>query len=369
MNDDTNKVERNDAPRETTSNATSSSKSGFFRELFELTRIRILLFVRESEAMFWVLVFPIVLAAVLGAAFRNTGVEPSVVIVPNTMNESAADAVAVLRETDGIDLRTVDDEADAVRAFARRKADLVLLSGTPPRLRFDPDRPEGKMAELRVRRALAPDEGPMLREEPATGIGSRYIDWLFPGLLGMNIMGTGMWFVAFSIVEQRQKKLLKRYVVTPMHRTAFLSSFAVARLAFLFLEVGLLILFARLLLKTPFVGSAAAFIAVSLLGAFTFGAIGVLCASRAKTIQGISGLLNFAMTPMWLGSGIFFSYERFPEFLHPLLRLLPLTALNDALRNIMLDGEGFVGCASEMIVLAVWGTISIGLGLKLFRWS
>jgi ABC-type polysaccharide/polyol phosphate export permease len=116
-------------------------------------------------------------------------------------------------------------------------------------------------------------------------------------------------------------------------------------------------------------GGVLSILTVGTLGAFAFGGIGLLTASRAQKIESASGLINLVMMPMWLFSGVFFSYERFPKIVHPAIQLLPLTALNDALRAIILQGATFASQAGRISILLVWGGVSFFLALKWFRWS
>jgi hypothetical protein len=341
------------------------------REIGELTRVRVLLFVREPEALFWVFAFPLVLAAVLGFAFREGGVPTSrVVVLPGA---GAEELLATLRGQPQLEVELQPDEEQAARGLRGGSLDLVVVPGSPPHLRLDPQRPEGETARLRVLAALEPPPEPgrpaPAVAEPVVSIGSRYIDFLFPGLLGLNLMGTGMWSIGFAIAELRQRKLLRRLLVTPMSRPAFLASFLLARMVFLVLELTVLTSFGAWVLGVPMRGSLLAFALVSLVGAVSFAGLGLLATARVQTIQGASGVLNLAMMPMWLGSGVFFSYERFPELLHPVLRLIPLTALNDSLRALMLDGDVAAALGLPLAILAAWGVISFVAALKLFRWE
>jgi ABC-type multidrug transport system permease subunit len=262
------------------------------------------------------------------------------------------------------------DAASAARGLRKGRVDVLVEQGEPPRLRFDPARQEALIARLRVEAALRGEPAEALLElQPEQVIGSRYVDFLFPGLLGMNLMGTGLWSIGFAIAEMRQRKLLRRLLVTPMRRSSFLASILLARLVFLLAELSILTSFGAWVLDVPMRGSLAAFVLTSLLGAVAFAGLGLLAASRVRTIQGASGMLNLVMLPMWLGSGVFFSYERFPEVLHPILRLIPLTALNDALRALMLDGDGLASQAAPLSVLALWGGVSFVLAVRLFRWE
>lgn len=341
------------------------------RQVLELTRVRVLLFWREPEALFWVFAFPLVLAAVLGFAFRSSTVPPSVVAVLD--GPGAAELVERLAEVPHLEASLRTDAEAARRELRRGVVDVLVEPGETPRLALDPQRAESETARLRVLVGLAALDGDDLERRaevtPLSERGSRYIDFLFPGLLGMNLMGTGMWSIGFAIAELRQRKLLRRLLVTPMRRSSFLASFFLARLVFLVFELGVLTGFGAFVLGVPFRGSVLAFAGLSVFGALTFSGLGLLAVSRVTTIQGASGMLNFLMMPMWLGSGVFFSYERFPEFLHPLLRLIPLTALVDALRNLMIDGSGLSELGAPFAVLAGWAVLGFAVGLRLFRWE
>ena len=341
------------------------------RQVIELTRIRVVLFWREPEALFWVFAFPLVMAAVLGFAFRQSEVPPSVVAVLE--GPGAEQLVETLTAVEGLEATLQGDPDAGHRDLRKGKIDVLVHPGELPRLQLDPQRTESVTARLRVLSGLAARAGQPIEQrveiEPLTERGSRYIDFLFPGLLGMNLMGTGMWSIGFAIAELRQRKLLRRLLVTPMRRSSFLASFFLARLVFLVFELGILTSFGAFVLDVPFRGSFLAFAGLTLFGALTFSGLGLLAVSRVKTIQGASGMLNFVMMPMWLGSGVFFSYERFPEVMHPVLRLIPLTALNDALRGLMIDGDGLFDLTAPLLVLVGWAVIGFFAGLKLFRWE
>ncbi len=358
-------------------------------EVRELTRVRILGMLREPEAVFWVFIFPLVLAGVLGFAFRSGKVEPSRVAIVAPADEvatggagedgqdgAAAQLIAALEAQDDVVVERYDSRADALAKLRTAAVDAVLEPGdtpdAPPTLRLDPVRAEAETARLRTMAALARASGavePPLELEHATEKGSRYVDFLFPGLIGMNLMGTGIWGIGFAIADVRRRKFLKRLLVTPMRRSSFLLSFMLSRMVFLVAELAVLTTFGAWILGVPFRGDVVSFIIVSLLGAIVFAGLGILIASRVRTIEGVSGLMNFVMLPMWLASGVFFSYERFPEVTHAALRLLPLTALNDALRAVMLDGESIFTHGFELAVMAAWGIVSFAIALKIFRWE
>ena len=340
------------------------------RQIVELARVRVLLFLREPEALFWVLAFPVILAVVLGFAFRDQGPEESKVVVLGGAEAKAF--AAVLEDGEQLDIEVVADQAEAERRLLQGITDAIVTPGSPPGIRYDPDRSEGTTARLRILRVLElradPGAAMRAREDTVRKTGSRYIDFLFPGILGMNLMGTGVWSLGFALADLRQKKLLKRMLVTPMRKSSFLLSLGLSRLIFLVIEVGALLAFGPWVLDIPFRGAPEAFVVLTLAGGLAFAALGMLAASRARTLEGVSGILNLVLMPMWLCSGVFFSYERFPDALHPVLRVLPLSALNDGLRAVMLDGGGLGAILPELAIVAVWGIACFFTALKIFRW-
>ena len=264
-------------------------------------------------------------------------------------------------------------EADARLALARGRVVLVVSADDTPSYSYDPTQPESRAARLAVDAALQRAAGRIDAFNPGraevTEAGSRYVDFLVPGLLGMNLMGTGMWGIGFSLVVARNGNLLKRLVAAPARRSHLLGAQLTSRLIFLIPEAGALLLFAYFALGVPLRGSVFLLVAISLLGALAFSGLGLLTAARPRTIEGVSGIMNLVMVPMWMFSGIFFSTERFPAAMQPFVQALPLTALNDALRGVMLEGTGLVPLMPELGILAAWGTVSFVLALKWFRWQ
>ncbi|MBP7778632.1 MAG: ABC transporter permease [Acidobacteria bacterium] len=342
----------------------------YVRALRELTLARVREFLREPEALFWVFGFPVIMTIALGIAFRTRTDEPVVVGVERVAG--AAAVAAALETAGGFVVRDVP-AAGVERALRDGVVQVVIVPGTPPAYRFDPARAESQVARLAVDRVLQQAAGRRdaftPREDAVRAVGSRYIDWLVPGLLGMNIMGTGMWSTSFAIVTARTRKLLKRFAATPMPRSAYLLSFVGSRVAFLVAEGVVLVGFAWLAFDVAVHGSLAALGVVSLVGALAFGGIALLVASRARTVEGVSGLLNLVMLPMWVFSGVFFASSNFPDAMQPFVQVLPLTALNDALRGVINDGEPLARLWRELALLTVWGGASFAAAFRLFRWA
>ena len=309
--------------------------------LTELTLARIRELTREPEAVFWVFVFPIVLAAILSLAFRSRPPDPLPVGVVN--GPQAAARMSALSDETGLRPRLLASE-EAAQALARGHVVLVVYSEGTPDYTYDPTQPDSRTAFLLVDAALQRAAGRIDAFAPKrveiTKPGARYVDFLVPGLLGMNLMGTGMWGIGFSLVVARNGNLLKRLIAAPARRSHVLAAQLISRLLFLVPEAGALLIFAHFALGVPLRGSLLLLIAVSLLGALAFSGLGLLTAARPRTIEGVSGVMNLVMVPMWIFSGIFFSTERFPAEMQPFIQALPLTALNNALRGVMLEGTG-----------------------------
>jgi ABC-type multidrug transport system permease subunit len=341
--------------------------------LYQLTLSRVREAVREPGVLFWVFGFPILLSVGLGLAFRGRGPEPLVV---GLLDGPGAAGVTQALEKAGIKVERVDEARARTRLRAGKVA-LVIAPGpsadAPLTYRYDPKPAEARLARVAVddaiQRAAGRRDPRAVRDAPVTERGSRYIDFLIPGLLGMNLMSGSMWGIGWVIVNMRVRKLLKRLLATPMRRRDLLLAQAIARTGSVPLEVGALLVFARLAFDVRVTGSWLAFAVVSVAGALSFAGLAILVASRAQNTETVSGLMNLVMMPMFVLSGVFFSAAHFPDVLQPVLALLPLTALNDALRAIMVDGAGFAAIARPLAILVAWGVASFGIGLRIFRWG
>jgi ABC-2 type transport system permease protein len=340
-----------------------------------LLTARLLELKREPEVVFWVFGFPVLLALGLGIAFRNKPADITpVAIVAGPGSEQALNLLQHSPRISSI-RPTVVAEPEALQGFRLGKYDLVIVPNGKDGIeyRYDPARPESVLSRAQADDALQTAAG---RKDPvptsavtSSEPGSRYIDFLIPGLLGMNLMNSGMWGIGFALVDMRQRKLLKRFVGTPMRRSDFLLALTSSRLVLMVIEIGLLLGFGVLAFHMRVVGSIFTILLINTVGAVSFGGLGLLTASRAQKIESVSGLMNLVMMPMWIFSGVFFSSERFPAILQPAIKLLPLTALNDALRATILQGASLAAQSGRLLVLVLWGGISFALALRWFRWT
>ena len=324
-------------------------------------------FIREPEALFWSMIFPLALAACLGIAFRN---RPPEVLKIAAVTPRLAEA---LRQEKLLDVTQLPPQL--AEQFVRTgKVALVAEPAADGSVvyRYDDTNPEGRQARMLADQAIQRAFGRQDPIVPADRImrepGSRYIDFLIPGLIGMGIMGNSIWGPGFSIVDARRKKLLKRIVATPMPKHYYLLSFLLWRLILLPVDVGIPLIFGAWVFGVPLRGSFVALLGICVLATLAFTAGGILIASRVRTIEAGSGLMNLTMVPMWILSGVFFSSQRFPDFVQPAIKALPLTAVIDALRGNMLQGAGLAQMIPQAGILSVWLVVCFGLALRLFRW-
>ncbi len=341
-----------------------------YHPLSELFKARLREFVREPETIFWVYAFPVLLAIGLGIAFRNRPAER--VFVDVQQHVSAEEVAKSLRSKPDF-VVAIHSKPECLDRLRLGKSALVVIPGDPYTFLFDPTRPESVLARQQVDDALQRAAG---RKDPLptadrhiTEPGTRYIDFLIPGLLGMNLLAGSMWGVGYVIVDMRVRKLLKRFAATPMKRSHFLWSALGGRMAFMIPEVVVILGTGVLLFGFPIRGNIFAILFLSLLGAASFAGLGLLVACRAQKVETVSGLMNLIMMPMWLLSGVFFSPERFPDILQPFIKILPLTHFNYALRAVILEGASLSSQFWRLALIAAWGGISYFFTLRWFRWN
>jgi ABC-2 type transport system permease protein len=340
--------------------------------LKELIKARIREFLREPGYVFWVFGFPLLMAIGLGLAFRSKAPEPPRIALTTRV---AAETQRALIGNKRVTVERLP-LADAERALARTKVDLLVDQPDPARplvFKFDTAQEKSLLARAItddvLQRAAGRADAVKVDEQRVSEKGSRYVDFLVPGLIGLNLMGSSMWGIGFNLVLARKRKLLRRYAVTPMRRSHFLLSYFFSRSTFLVMELAVLIAFGRLVFGTEIQGSVTGLLISSALGASAFAAIGLLIGARLSSTEVAGGWMNFVQLPMWILSGSFFSYERFPEWLQLPIKLLPLTATNDALRRIYNEGASLGSVGLELAVLGAWTLIGFAVAMRAFKWQ
>jgi ABC-type multidrug transport system permease subunit len=365
----------------------------FNSPFYQLYRARLREFWRQPSRIFWVYGFPTILAVILGLAFQNR--PPSPVQVDLVAGPFAAPIEQAIKAHNGRIAATQasssgvgagsepavilhsDSEAEAANRLRTGKTPLLIVpqSDSSWTYRYDPTRPEAVAARQQVDDVLQVAAGrtnPRLtRDEHVTEPGSRYIDFLIPGLIGVNAMGGGLWGIGFFLVNMRIAKLLKCFVATPMPRRDFLGAILGSRLTFLLPDLAILLLLGTLAFGMPIRGNLLLLVFVDVLGALAFAGIGLLIASRASTTETVSGLMNLVMLPMYLLSGVFFSSERYPAAIQPLIQALPLTQLVNSLRLVLLEGADLLhhDILKAIAILSAWAVVTFWLALRIFKWT
>ena len=334
--------------------------------LVQLTLVRFREFYREPESIFWVVVFPVVLAAGLGLAFPS--VSP-----PLRVAATAPVVATALRVDPRLNVRTTSAQ-EAERALRTGAVALVaeLRPGGGVLYRFDAANADGRTARMiadrAVQRAAGQTDPITTSDRRVVEPGARYIDFVTPGLMGITLITSAVWGVGYTIVDIRRRQLLKQLVGSPMPRWTFLASFVVYRLTMMVLEAGTVLVFGVVVFGVPLRGPLVALVLCCAMTTLACTALGLLIASRVRTLEAVTGLTNLIVMPMWIASGVFFSAQRFPEWLQPAIKLLPLSACIDGLRANMLEGAGVFQILPQLSILAVWTVICFASALRIFRW-
>jgi ABC-2 type transport system permease protein len=373
-----------------------------FRQLWQLIAALFREIIREPGVLFWGILFPILMSLGLGLAFTKKADVIRKVAIINIIRNSAAgsenSAVAGFLQNNCERNKTDDPAAwqwkytikdeklgnsiflfydmqwnDALR-FLKRGTINVLVLGKNDSIEyhFDPMNPDAQLTYLKlstiVGKGIVQNELNNQEIKPLTVTGTRYIDFLVPGLIAMGVMMSSMWGISYGIIEKRSKKLLRRLVATPMKKSHFLIALITVRIVMNFIESLVLFLFALFAFKMTIQGNISALILMFLAGNIAFAGIAVFVSSHTSNTEVGNGLINFVVFPMMVLSGIFFSYQNFPDWSLPVIKNLPLTMLTDGIRSIFNEGAGFQQVTIPIIILLTIGTLFFSVGLKIFKW-
>ncbi|TGL51986.1 ABC transporter permease [Leptospira wolffii] len=354
------------------------------KQIYYLVTIQLKEFYREPGIIFWAFVFPIAIAGVLGLAFTSKGVPETRVAVISSSHQPGQLASRIEKafvnsvggNSNGLGtiVPKVLEEGEAIKALKRGEINLLIREDAEGNLTFsfDPNNANAQRDYLLLSNALLSDEG---NRKAASSIrkldskGTRYIDYLVPGMLAMGVMNSCLWGVGWNLIEMRMKKLLRRMSATPMNKLSFVLSFFFTRLAVTVVESIIFLTFTFTVFDNAFFGSPIAAILIFLTGNFAFACIGIFVGSRAQSSQVGNGLVNAVTFPMMVLSGIFFSYKNFPEVVLPVVRHLPLTLMADSLRATFIEGAGIGDALYSCVFLIGIGLVFLGAGVRIFRWS
>ena len=364
--------------------------------LIQLILIHYREFIREPGILFWSIIFPVAMAWVLGIAFsKQSELVQQVALIENRemkyapFREFLNDSETTTKQEDGEDLvyfekiitaeklgktsfRFISTNWDNGILMLKRGQVNMILKEHADSLEyfFDPANPQAKMVYIMLSSALSDQY--LLYEKatinPLTQTGSRYIDFLVPGLIALGIMNSLLWGISYALIEMRSKKLMRRMVATPMRRSEFLISFFVARLSITIIEALILLTFSYFYFRISVQGSIIALISIFLAGNICFSGIGILISSRTANSRIGNGLINVVTMPMMILSGIFFSYHNFPDFAIPIIRKMPLTMLADSVRSVFIEGAGISQVAGNSAILAGLGALCFLIGLRIYKW-
>jgi ABC-2 type transport system permease protein len=207
-----------------------------------------------------------------------------------------------------------------------------------------------------------------LQEKSVQSHQLRYIDFLLPGILGMTLMFVGIQG-GLPIIQQRQAHIIKRLGSTPLHRSMLVMGDIVFRLIVVMLSAALIIIVGRLVFNVAMVGNWLSLFGMVLLGSLVFVDLSYLIAAFVKTQESAIPIINIVNLPMMILSGTFFSVANMPAFIEPVVKVLPLTYLNDALRQIMVAGTPLYPMTTDIIILAIWAIVSLVVTVRFFRWD
>jgi ABC-2 type transport system permease protein len=373
-----------------------------FKQLWQLISALFLEIIREPGVLFWGILFPILMSLGLGLAFtKKTDVIRKVAIINISERSQAGSENSIVAEflksrcETNVSLKKdswhwkfiIKDEKlgnsvflfynmkwdEAVKLLKRGTINVLLLGNNDSiEYHFDPMNPDAQLTYLKLNNIVGKGEiqpVPGNSEiKPLTVTGTRYIDFLVPGLISMGVMMSSMWGISYGIIEKRSKKLLRRLVATPMKKSHFLIALITVRITMNFIESLVLFLFALIAFKMTIQGNISALILMFLSGNIAFAGIAVLTSSHTSNTEVGNGLINFVVFPMMVLSGIFFSYQNFPDWSLPVIKNLPLTMLTDGIRSIFNEGAGYHEVTVPILILTATGALFFAFGLKIFKW-
>ncbi len=364
------------------------------KQLLELILIHVKEIIREPGVIFWGVGFPVLISWGLGIAFTRSPETRKDIAMVNTLEDSRLMEFVNANTSEDWTLDSLKSfnlvfedevfgkntfrfiplsEENALKGMKRGKYQVILESTKDSIMyRMDPANPDARLLQLQLSEIFDKEDSVIqltnARILPVDLQGTRYVDFLIPGLMGMTVMMACMWGISYTIIERRKGNMLRRMVATPMKKHNLLVAHMTARLTITFLETLILVLFARFYFDMQIQGSLIALFLVFLAGNIAFTGIAVLFSSRTSKTEIGNALINLVTMPMLILSGIFFSYQNFPEWTIPFIEKLPLTMMADSFRSIFNEGAGITDVLPDVLILGIGGSITLFAGIKVFKW-
>lgn len=334
-----------------------------FKRIYAIFWARNLEFLRDRATLAWNIVLPLALMAGLSLAFGSGDRSEYTIGVLSDAEEVDASLHPFL-DTRYIDFVTVASLDDGYRKIARHQLDLLLDLDTTPTYWVNPDSAKGYFAE----RALLQAD-PDMRKDEIEGEPIRYVDWVLPGILGMNMMFSSLFGVGYVVVRYRKNGFLKRLRATPLRPMEFIIAQIASRMTLVITITALVYTGTHLILGTPQEGSYWTLLLIVTLGTITMVSLGLMIAARVTSEELAGGLLNMINWPMMLLSGVWFSLEAAGPLVQQASKIFPLTHILDSARAVMLDGAGLVDIMPNLVALAAMSVVFLFLGARVFRWN
>lgn len=319
-------------------------------------------FVRDRSALSWNILFPVFIVLGFAFAFTDEQVDRYKVGVIDQQGDVAL-AFLSSRYVQFIQVR-LHDRQSSIQKVQRHQLDL-LLDTSGQQYWVNDSSPSGYMLE----KMLLASGGEKYIKQAITDQQIRYVDWLVPGVLGMNMMFSSLFGVGYVVVRYRKNGVLKRLYATPLSPMEFLSAQIVSRLWLIVLITVVVYIVCDLMIDFAMYGSYLNLLLVFSLGAFAMISMGLIVAARVKSEEMAGGLLNLMSWPMMFLSGVWFSLEGLHPWIQKLALIFPLTHITEAARVIMIDGAGLAVIWPNLLALALMSIIFLLLGVRLFRWE
>lgn len=333
------------------------------RRFIAVLHARNMEFLRDRSSLSWNLLVPVLLVAGMAWIFWEED-RPLFKVAVITGSQAIDASIHPFLNTQYVKFIPVRDKTAALQKVARHQIDMLVQFEAVPAYWVNPESPRGYILEKML---LGASGGHWTKGE-AAGDPVRYIDWLLPGILGMNMMFSCLFGVGYVVVRYRKSGFLKRLSATPLRAVEFIAAQIVSRMVITLVSTGLVFWGTSQILDIRMDGSYWLLFLVAVAGAFSLIALALLVASRVTSEELASGVLNFLGWPMMLLSGVWFSIEGAGAILQGLAHLLPLTHILAAARAVMIDGAGFGEVGPHLAVLVGMGAVFMTAGALAFKW-